>query len=77
MASDLITPVDPSGLGAFYTTQEVAHALRVSQKTVQVWVRSGALPARRYGRLIRIRQAELAAFGEVLSKDASAPPSTG
>ena len=71
----IITPADPSALSPFFTTLEVARALRVSQKTVQVWVRSGALPAMRYGRLIRIRQADLAAFGQALGTPA--PPSTG
>jgi excisionase family DNA binding protein len=51
-----------------YTTDEVAKLLRVSQRTVQVWIRSGELTAVRYGRLLRIRQADLAAFGEVLNR---------
>ena len=38
-----------------------------SQRTVQVWIRDGTLTAVRYGRLLRIRQADLAAFGEVLN----------
>jgi excisionase family DNA binding protein len=63
-----ITPADPSVVGPYYTTQEVARLLRVSQRTVQEWVRSGELTAVRYGRLLRIRQADLAAFGEVLTK---------
>jgi hypothetical protein len=33
---------------------------------VQVWIRNGTLTAVRYGRLLRIRQADLAAFGAVV-----------
>ena len=50
-----ITPVDPLLLDRLYTTEEVARILRVSQKTVQMWIRAGTLPAMRYGRLWRIR----------------------
>ena len=55
-------------LGTVYTTQEVATMLKVAQRTIQVWIRDGMLPAVRYGKLLRIRQADLAAFGEVVSK---------
>jgi excisionase family DNA binding protein len=57
---------DPTLIGPLYTTEEVAQLLRVSQRTVQDWVRSGTLTAVRYGRLLRIRQADLATFGEVV-----------
>jgi excisionase family DNA binding protein len=65
--ADVHTAAPPT-VGPLYTTQEVAQLLRVSQRTVQEWVRSGTLTAVRYGRLLRIRQADLAAFGEVLPK---------
>jgi hypothetical protein len=39
---------------------------------VQVWIRDGMLPAVRYGRLLRVRQSDLANFGEVLERHA--PP---
>ena len=55
-------------VGQLYTTDEVARLLRVSQRTVQVWIRDGMLTAVRYGRLLRIRQADLATFGEVLPR---------
>ena len=55
-------------LGQLYTTDEVAKLLRVSQRTVQVWIREGQLTAVRYGRLLRVRQADLANFGEVLTR---------
>jgi excisionase family DNA binding protein len=68
-----ITPADPSLIGPLYTTQEVASLLRVSQRTVQDWIRAGALPAMRYGRILRIRQADLAAFGEVMTQRTPTP----
>ena len=48
----------------FYTTQEVAHLLKVDQTTVQGWIRDGLLRGVRFGRLWRVRPADLAAFGE-------------
>lgn len=41
------------------TAQEVADILRVHRNTVYLWVRSGELPAVRYGKLIRIPQDSL------------------
>jgi excisionase family DNA binding protein len=55
-------------MGQLYTVEEVAEFLRVTQRAVQVWIKRGELPAVRYGRLLRIRQADLAAFGEVLPR---------
>jgi excisionase family DNA binding protein len=55
-------PADP-GLSGLLTTREVATLLRVSQRTVQDWVRTGQLAAVRYGRLVRLRQADVVAFG--------------
>jgi len=69
--SPVLTPVDPSVIGPLYTTQEVAKLLRVAQRTVQDWIKSGDRTAVRYGRLLRIRQADLVAFGQVLNQ---APP---
>ena len=66
-ASDVIT-TDPPTVGQLYTTEETAKLLRVSQRTVQGWIRSGMLQAVRYGRLLRIRQSDLDAFGEVLPR---------
>ena len=75
-------PIDTTVMGALYTTEEVGKMLKVSQRTVQDWIRAGTLVAVRYGRLLRIRQADLATFGEVLNQrtattevaDASASP---
>jgi excisionase family DNA binding protein len=64
--ADMATVESP--VGTLYTVEEVARFLRVTQRAVQVWIRGGALPAVRYGRLLRIRQADLATFGEVLPR---------
>jgi excisionase family DNA binding protein len=65
--ADVVTAAPPT-VGHLYTTDEVAKLLRVSQRTVQVWIRDGMLTAVRYGRLLRVRQADLASFGEVLPR---------
>ena len=51
-------------IGRVYTTQEVAELLKVTPRTVQDWIRSGKLPAMRYGRVLRIRAEDLAKFGQ-------------
>jgi excisionase family DNA binding protein len=69
MQSDPATVVtaDPTLVGTLYTTGEVAKLLRVHPRTIQEWIKNGTLTAVRYGKLIRIREADLAAFGEVLN----------
>jgi len=62
-----VVPMDPA-IETLYTTADVAKLLHVSQHTVQTWIRNGMLPAVRYGRLLRIRQADLASFGEMLNQ---------
>ena len=64
-ASTVVT-TDLAALGPLYTTAEVAKLFRVNQRTVQEWIRTGMLAARRYGKVLRIRQADLLTFGEVL-----------
>jgi excisionase family DNA binding protein len=61
-------PVQSALVGQLFTTFEVSQLFKVSQRTVQIWIRSGELPAVRYGRIIRVRETDLAAFGEVLEK---------
>ena len=56
-------PPDMSPVGALYTPAEVAALLKVTPRTVQAWIRAGRLPARRYGRLYRVRAADLEQFG--------------
>jgi excisionase family DNA binding protein len=58
-------------MGQLYTVEEVARFLRVTQRAVQVWIKRGELTAVRYGRLLRVREADLANFGEVLEKHTS------
>jgi excisionase family DNA binding protein len=69
MQPDLATVItaDPTRVGTLFTTGEVAKMLRVHPRTVQEWIRSGTLTAVRYGKLLRIRQVDLATFGEVLN----------
>ena len=38
----------PPMVGPLYTTDEVAKLLKVSQRTVQIWIRDGSLTAIRY-----------------------------
>jgi len=51
-------------IGRVYTTQEVAQLLKVTVRTVQDWIKTGKLPATRYGRVLRIRADDLAKFGK-------------
>jgi excisionase family DNA binding protein len=54
---------DAGPVGALYTPAEVAALLKVTPRTVRAWIRAGRLPARRYGRLYRVRAEDLARFG--------------
>jgi excisionase family DNA binding protein len=56
----------------YLTVHEVATRLRVSDLTIRRWIWSGRLPAERFGRLIRIREADVGA----LATDSS-PRTTG
>jgi excisionase family DNA binding protein len=58
-------------MGQLYTPEEVAGFLRVTPRAVQLWIKRGELPAVRYGRVLRIRQADLVAFGAVLNQPTS------
>jgi excisionase family DNA binding protein len=64
---------DTSPVGALYTPAEVARLLKVTPRTVQAWIRAGRLPARRYGRLYRVRAADLARFGRETPVEVSPP----
>ena len=57
-------------IGRVYTTQEVAELLKVTPRTVQDWIKSGKLPAMRYGRVLRIRADDLAKFGQAIGRRA-------
>ena len=57
-------------IGRLYTTKEVAELLKVTPRTVQDWIKSGKLPAMRYGRVLRIRAEDLAKFGQAVGRRA-------
>ena len=57
-------------IGRIYTTKEVAELLKVTPRTVQDWIKSGKLPAKRYGRVLRIRAEDLAKFGQAVGRRA-------
>jgi putative molybdopterin biosynthesis protein len=49
---------------AVWTTEEVAHHLKVTRRAVQQWIKTGKLKALRIGREFRIEAQELEAFKE-------------
>lgn len=57
--------IEIATLEPLYTTEEVGKMLKVSRRTVQEWVHSGALSAVQYGKHLRIRPSDLATFGKV------------
>lgn len=57
--------VESPRLEPVYTTEEVGKMLKVSQRTVQDWVKTGVLTAVQYGKHLRIRPSDLATFGKV------------
>jgi excisionase family DNA binding protein len=75
--SSTVPTSGPTSPGTLYTTQEVATMLKVAQRTVQFWIRTRRLPAIRYGHLLRVRQADLASFGEVLHDHTTAAADHG
>lgn len=46
----------------FWTTQEIAELLKVSEATVRTWIHDGELRAARFGREFRIAAKDLEAF---------------
>ena len=68
-----VVTADPP-VGQLYTTDEVATLLRVTSAPCK----SGSATdvTVRYGRLLRVRQADLASFGEVLSRHSPLAPRT-
>jgi excisionase family DNA binding protein len=62
-----VSTADVDPIGPFYTTSEVARLLHMSQRMVQVWVRSGQLRAAHYGAAWRISHTDLQAFVDAAS----------
>ena len=52
MSTEYLTPAEAAGL------------LKVHERTVRRWIGQGRIPARRIGRLLRIRREDLDALGE-------------
>jgi excisionase family DNA binding protein len=46
----------------FFTVSDVAEFLDVSTRTVRRWIKSGDLPAHRFGAAVRISETDLRAF---------------
>lgn len=64
MSSSLTgNPASPSAqMPLFWTPKQVAEGLQVTTRTVARWIESGALPAHRLGRSVRIADADLQDF---------------
>jgi excisionase family DNA binding protein len=76
MRSSHDTLIIPSAIGPLFTIQEVARMLRVDPKLVRRWISRGELSAIRYGTQVRIHEAAVVAFGEVLTATTPAEVST-
>jgi len=48
--------------GKFYTVGEIAHQLNVSSRTVRRWFANRQLAVHRFGRSVRVSEADLKAF---------------
>jgi len=48
----------------FLTTRQIGDRLQLSQRTVQLWVSRGELPAYRFGSKLRIKATDLESFLE-------------
>lgn len=59
-----------------YTTEEIAHILKVSKLTVYDLIKKGTLPSYRVGRQIRVDAHDLNAYKEQTKSRKSAPPIT-
>ena len=49
-------------LPRFYTVEQVANLLSVSQRSVRRWIAAGELLAHKFGRQVRISEIDLRAF---------------
>jgi excisionase family DNA binding protein len=57
-----VTPKARETLPVFYSVERAAQQLDVSPKSIRRWIASGDLPVHRFGRSIRIAEADLVAF---------------
>jgi len=48
----------------FLTTKEIADRLQLVQRTIQLWISRGELPAYRFGRKYRVKASDLEQFLE-------------
>jgi|SoiMetStandDraft_5_1073268.scaffolds.fasta_scaffold589539_1 excisionase family DNA binding protein len=67
----VVHPDTPPSIGQLYTVQEVATMLRVTYRAVHKWIYEGTLPGVRFGTALRIRQADLEAFGVATGQPAA------
>lgn len=54
----------PDAEGVYYTVQETAKMLKISERTIWRWIHGGKLAARRFGRQYRIRGADIEKLAE-------------
>ncbi len=59
-----VVVAEASPVGLLYTTDEVAQLLKVARRTVQSWIRSGKLRARKVGSEYRVEADVLRTFVE-------------
>ncbi len=52
----------PSNIPRFYSVQEIAEQLDVSERTVRRWIASGELVAHKLGRAVRVSDSDLRDF---------------
>jgi excisionase family DNA binding protein len=55
-------PVPSSDPRSWWTPKQIAETLQVTTRTVARWIASGALPAHRFGRSVRIADADFKEF---------------
>lgn len=48
----------------YYTPEQVAERLGLHPNTIRLWLRQGAMPGVRIGRLWRVRESDLEAYAE-------------
>ena len=55
-------PPSSSDPRSWWTPKQIAETLQVTPRTVARWIASGALPAHRFGRSVRIADADFKEF---------------